>query len=241
MKTHIRFLPFILVGFMMNGIYGYAQVGEARNVISVGFSGGINLNTISFDPTIKQTMHSGMTGGLCFRYTCEKYFKTLCSLQIELNYSQLGWKEDITNAYEEKIPDTYQRNIDYIQLPLLARMAWGKEEKGLMFFIFAGPQIGFVINESNERSKDWTLNPNGKPDRPNDMYQQYEMSVENKFDYGISGGLGIELNTRIGHFFLEGRYYYGLNDIFGNSKKDVFARSAHGTISAKIGYLIDLK
>ena len=67
------------------------------------------------------------------------------------------------------------------------------------------------------------------------------MSVSKKFDYGIAAGAGIELNTKAGHFILEGRYYYGLSDLFGNSKKDVFSRSNNGTIQAKITYLFDIR
>lgn len=65
----------------------------------------------------------------------------------------------------------------------------------------------------------WTTNADGNPDRPNGMYAQYEMPLKHKFDYGITAGAGIELNTRVGHFMLDGRYYYGLSDLYGNSKK----------------------
>ena len=50
----------------------------------------------------------------------------------------------------------------------------------------------------------------------------------------------MELNTKLGHFLLEGRYYYGLSDVFGNAKKDVFSRSNHGAIVAKLSYLFDV-
>ena len=124
---------------------------------------------------------------------------------------------------------------------MFARLGWGKEQRGLMFYILAGPQIGYCIGDTSERSAKWTINEEGNPDRPNNMYEQYDLKIKNKIDYGIAAGLGLELNTKIGHFTLEGRYYYGLADIFGNSKKDVFARSANGTIFAKIGYFINIK
>ena len=66
------------------------------------------------------------------------------------------------------------------------------------------------------------------------------MEVDNKVDYGITGGLGVELSTPIGHFLLSGRYYYGLGDVFDNSKKGTFTRSAHQTIVAKLTYLFDI-
>ena len=76
----------------------FSPVGEPRNGIAVGFSGGVVLNSVGFDPTIKQQMHIGPTLGVVARFTSEKYFSTYCALQVELNYAQLGWKENVLDA-----------------------------------------------------------------------------------------------------------------------------------------------
>lgn len=217
-----------------------AQVGEARHSLAVGVTGGVMMNTIGFDPTIKQNQHMGPTFGVVARYTSERYFKAYCALQVELNYSVLGWRENILNSNSEPLPDTYERNLHYVQLPLLARLAWGKEHRGAMGYFLAGPQIGYCISEKSKQSA-FTLNEEGNPDRPNGLYSQYSMSIDRKFDYGITAGAGLELNTSLGHFLLEARYYYGLSDVFNNSKKDVFGRSNNSTIVAKVAYLFDLK
>ena len=218
-----------------------AQIGEQRNVLSLGANAGVALNSVDFDPTIKQKMHAGPSLGLSLKYMCEKYFTTYCALYTEFNYPQLGWKEDIRSLQGERLNDTYSRNVSYIQIPIFARLAWGKEQRGLQFFFQAGPQIGFCIGDSDKRSAVWTTDEEGIPSRPNNVVAQYDLDIEHKFDYGIAGGLGLEYNSPIGHFILEGRYYYGLADMFGNSKKDPFARSANGTIHIKLAYLMDLK
>lgn len=231
-------LPILLV---FSFITASAQIGESRSELCVGVTAGANINNVDFDPTIKQSGLVGFTGGVAMRYTCEKYFSTICAIQIELNYAHMGWKEKIMNNAGEKLPDKYQRNMNYIQMPFLARLGWGREERGLMFFVLAGPQVGYNFSSSSSKSSQWTLNAEGNPDRPNNMYQQYDMKVKHKIDYGITGGLGLEVNTaKLGHFTLEGRYYYGLGDIFGNSKKDVFSRSANGTFIFKLGYFVTL-
>ena len=231
-------LCMLCLGFM--ALPADAQIGEARHNIAVGFSGGVALNTIGFDPTIKQDMHAGPTAGFVARFTSEKYFKILCALQLELNYTQLGWKENITDKDSNPLPDTYERHQNYIQLPVLARLGYGREERGVMGYLVAGPQVGFCIGEKTQQSA-FTLNDDGTPNRPNGMSAQYNLDIQNKFDYGITAGLGIELSTKIGHFMVEGRYYYGLSDVFKNSKKDIFGRSNNGTILAKITYLIDIR
>lgn len=217
-----------------------AQIGQPRHQLSVGASMGYTFSKIDFDPTIRQHRLGAPTLGVVFRYTSEKYFNTICAFQAELNYAQLGWKEDIIDANGDPLPDTYQRNMHYLQLPILARLGWGKEERGLQFYLVAGPQMGYCLQESAAQSDVWTLTNNGTPNRPNGLSEQYTMKIKHQFDYGITAGLGLELNTQVGHFLLEGRYYYGLGDVFGNAKRDVFSRSAHGTIAVKATYLFDL-
>ncbi len=211
-----------------------AQVGEYRSDFAVGVSGGYLLNKVSFNPTVKQDFHTGFTGGLTVRYTSERYYGLLCAIQAEVNYAQLGWKERI-----ETSDDTYERTLNYVQVPLLARLAFGREHRGLCGFLVLGPQVGYMLGDTEKRGGKWnnaTLSA-----RPNGIVAQYDLPVQKKFEYGLTGGLGLELNTGIGHFLLEGRYYYALSDIFNNGKGDAFGRSANGTIIAKLSYLIDIK
>lgn len=217
------------------------QVGEARRGIALGCNAGVALNTVGFDPTIKQFMHVGPTLGVTARFTSELYFNILCALQIELNYTRLGWRENVLDSNTEPLPDRYQRHQNYVQLPLLARLGFGREDRGLMGYFVAGPQLGYLFSERTKQGNAWTRLPDGNPDRPNGMFEQYAMSPDKKLDYGITAGLGLELHTAVGHFMVEGRYYYGLGDLWNNGKKDVFARSNNNTIVAKVTYLFDLR
>ena len=212
----------------------HAQVGEARKDLAIGVSGGYVLNKVSFNPTIKQNFHTGTTFGISLRYTCEKYFAALCALQAEVNYTEMGWKEKI-----ETSTDTYQRQMGYVQVPLLANIGFGRERGGAKGFIVLGPQIALCINEDEKRGGEWTEETLSK--RPNQIVEQYDLQVQKKFEYGLTGGAGLDLSTRSGHhFLLEGRYYYALSDIFKNSKKDPFGRSANGAILIKASYLFDI-
>ena len=231
---------FILILFLLIPTFAHAQIGDYRNDLCVGVSAGMTMNQMGFDPIINQKYHMAPTIGLTLRYTSEKFLSAYCALQVELNYARLGWTEDVLDGNSQPLPDSFKRNLDYLQLPFLARLAWGREHRGMMFYFLVGPQIAYCISESTERSEQWTLNAAGNPDRPNNLYAQYTLPVKHKFDYGITGGIGVELNTKLGHFLLEGRYYYGLSDVFGNAKKDVFSRSNHGAIVAKLSYLFDV-
>lgn len=218
----------------LNSLFVFSQIGDARRDLAIGFNGGYTLNQVSFNPSINQTFKGAPTFGFTARYTCEKYFKSLCAVQLEFNYANLGWEEVI-----ETSEDTYKRDMYYLQIPFLARMGWGYEKRGAMFYVVAGPQLAFCISE--KAHKGGPFDETTLPTRPGQIYQQYDMPIKNKFEYGITAGLGIEVNTRhAGHFLLEGRYYYGLSDIFGNGKKDTFGRSANGTIAIRASYLFDI-
>jgi len=70
---------------------------------------------------------------------------------------------------------------------------------------------------------------------------QDTMAVEKRFDYGIAGGVGVQLSLpHVGRFLIEGRYYYGLGNIYGDTQRDAFKRSNFGNIVIKMTYLFDL-
>lgn len=210
-----------------------AQVGELRQNFAIGFSGGANLNKVSITPTIsggsfslKQGSMMGITGGFTARYISEKYFAMICGVQVEINYAQRGWKE----VFDES-PDTYTRTMNYVEIPLLAHLAFGRE-RGARFFINLGPQMNFLLGESEKYSDNWNSETH--------TGELYGKMAQNKFDYGIVGGGGLELRTKAGNFLLEGRYYFGLADFFNTTKKDPFSRAAHSTVIVKLSYLFDL-
>lgn len=106
-------------------------------------------------------------------------------------------------------------------------------------FLSGGPQFGFLLNESTKTNFD-LANAN-LSDRSNTTVAQDTMKVENKFDYGIAAGIGVEYTVpHVGHFLLEGRYYYGLGNIFGDTKRDYFAKSNISNIVVKLTYMFDL-
>ena len=225
-----RFL--LLVLLLTLPLAGKAQVGEYRNDLSVGVNAGWMLTKMDFDPTIKQNYKQSPTIGLSARYLCEKYFSSICAVQVELNYAAQGWQELI----EDGSGNEYERNLHYVQLPILMQLGWGRERRGLKFVFEAGPQIGYCLSESETRGGGtWDTS-----NRPNSVVYQYDHELDHNFDYGLTGGFGLELSTSIGHFLLEGRYYYGLGDTYDNSKKGYFARSANNAIIIKLNYLFDV-
>lgn len=257
----VRVLLFHL--FIFLPLSSFAQVGDYRTDFAVGFNGGVAMSNVAFVPKVPQSMLNGPTFGLTARYTCEKYFSSICAVVTEVNYTQMGWKENILDMDDQPVPLhtdesqtlNYTRKINYLQVPLLARLGWGRERNGFQFFIQLGPQVGFCLGEKTESNFD-VRDPAFDPDIRNGQYgpeykyggkrashvvTQDSLEIKNKVDYGICAGGGLEFSNRhVGHFIVEGRYYYGLGNLFGNSKRDYFGRSNFGTILVKFTYLFDI-
>ncbi len=241
----MRKFLFVMV-FIMSSICAKAQIGLYRNDLSIGVNGGYVMSNVGFSPKVNQTMLGGITGGLSFRYVCEKYFSTICAIQAEVNYAQIGWKEKILDINDEPVTNAvtglaeeYSRTINYVQIPIFAHLGWGREQKGFQFFFQAGPQLGFNLSESTNMN--FELDKRNVTDRVNNTVAQDTMAVENKFDYGIVAGFGLEYShPKVGHFQLEARYYYGLGNIYGDSKKDYFGKSNFSNIVVKLTYLFDI-
>jgi len=241
----------MLIAMQLAVVTCYAQIGEYRNDFAVGVNGGLTMSSISFTPEIPQGQQMGKTFGVTMRYTAEKYFKSVCAIVAEVNYAQVGWKERIWDVDDEPVvnaetglEEEYSRILNYIQVPVFARMGWGRERRGIQAFFQIGPQLGFYLSEKSEANFDI--------DNPNDgkrvshisgprYSNMYHKPVENKLDYGIAAALGAEVSLpKMGHFLLEGRYYFGLGNIYGNTKQDFFGKSNMMNIVIKATYLFDI-
>lgn len=247
MKLRNRSILQIICLLVFFPMVSMAQVGEYRNDLAIGFNGGYMLSNVGFTPKVTQTFHGGLTGGLSFRYVCEKYFNSICSIYAELNYAQMGWKEDILDREDQpvindetQIKEEFSRTLNYVQLPIFARLGWGKEQRGVQFFFQAGPQVGYYL--SDKVTKNFDLNKRNSLKRANDEVHQDTMAVENKLDYGIAAGIGMEYSLpKAGHLMLDLRYYYGLGNIYKDTKRDYFGKSNNSSIILKLTYLFDLK
>ena len=238
----------LLILMLIFGIPVSAQIGEHRNDFAIGFNGGYMMSSVALTSADLDCLHGGLTGGFSMRYTCEKYFKTICSIYAEVNYAQAGWEEDILDKEnnpviitETKEAMAYKRTINYIQVPIFAHLAWGRETRGLNIFVNAGPQFGLYLSDSQKTNFSVEHMPATDNNRVSPVVAQDTMAVKNKLDYGIALGLGAEYSIpKVGHFLAEARYYYGLGNIYGASKRDYFGKSNYGQIVLKLSYLFDI-
>ena len=222
------------VAFFLTAIAALLATAQTHyeGQISVGGKGGVSLSRVNFNPSVEQIMLPGMTAGVMFRYIEEKNF----GLIAELNMTQRGWKENF-----EESDYNYSHRFTYLELPIMTHIYFGNRRvKG---FFNLGPEINVMLGDgikSNFAYQDaadmeYFINDTRH-------IEQMTMDIKNRFDYGICGGAGMEINLNSKHsLLLEGRFYYGLTDIFPNHKTDIFSSSNSMTVTVTLGYFYRLK
>jgi len=222
-------IAFILVAMM--ALLATAQT-HYEGTIAVGGKAGASFSRINFNPSVQQMMLPGMTAGVMFRYVEEKHF----GLVAELNMTQRGWKENL-----EESDYNYSHRFTYLELPIMTHIFFGNQRiKG---FFNLGPEINVMLGDGiksnfayqDAADMDYFINDTRR-------IEQMTMKINNRLDYGICGGAGMELNLNAKHsLLLEGRFYYGLTDIFSSHKTDIFSSSNSMTVTVTLGYFYRLK
>lgn len=212
-----------------------AQNRDFQKELYIGVNAGALSSRMDFNPSIPQTLNVGIHGGVSAKYISEKHLGVIA----EINYSQRGWKED----FPEESGFAYSRTLNYVEVPFMTHIYFGRSTR---FIINAGPQISFLLNDNQNMNtalaEDLEERRAANPDS-RIGYQYSPFSEMKRVEYGLVGGIGMELQTGIGVFDIEGRYYFGLGDLFTSRRTDnaYFFRSAHRLIEAKLSYYIKVR
>lgn len=191
----------------------------------IGAHAGVLASSITFNPKVNgiNILQSPLSvnGGLVVRYAAHK----VCALQLELNYMQRGWREVLPATATSPAVD-YRRQLDYIQLPLLMHLAFGNKFRG---FLNLGPQIGYCFRDTEYGTK-------------NPLYTHHYKPIQQPFDWGLAGGLGMYYRTnKIGTFQLEARFNYSLGSVFNNRITDYFTSANPMNLSVNFAYLWEIR
>ena len=215
----------LTVGLVIIGMVANAQPRLRTPEIYVGAHAGAMASTMLFKPNVADIdlMQVPLTwnGGLVFRYAGHK----VCAIQVEVNYMQRGWHETI--ALDESTRMDYTRQLDYVEVPLLMHLYFGKQR--FRGFFNLGPQVGYCIRDIATELPSTITSPQYQP-------------IDNPFDWGLAGGLGCYYRTKkIGLFQLEARCNFSMGTTYSNRKVDYFKQSNALNLSLNLAYLWEIK
>ena len=225
----MRRFAFILAAIAV--LFATAQT-HYEGTYAVGGKVGATFSKVNFNPSVQQSMLPGMTAGVMFRYIEEKNF----GLIAELNITQRGWKE----TYDD-VDYNYSHRFTYLELPIMTHIFFGNQRvKG---FFNLGPELNVMLGDGISSNYDYKNAAGMEYFTQNARHiEQLSMKIKNRLDYGICGGAGMEINLNAKQsLLLEGRFYYGLTDVFPSHKTDVFSSSNSMTVMVTLGYFYRLK
>ncbi|MBQ0733388.1 porin family protein [Aquimarina celericrescens] len=194
----------LLFTFLLCGVVSFAQ--EVENRFQFGARAGVNFATITGDdfedPNSRTSFYAGLVAET---FVTEKF-----ALQGEVFYSGQGFDIEETTFAGVIVTPEAEFQIDYIQVPLLAKIYL---IDGLN--IHAGPQFGFKINEEID------TDPTGDGG-------DFDTDSIKDFDFQLAAGAEFKLT---GGFFIQARYTYGVSEVVEDS-------DAHNsTFSAGVGFM----
>lgn len=170
--------------------------------ISLGFQGGNNLSEMDFTNNqdyrfTEIDYKQGFIGGLVVQFLGEKH----AGVQAEINYSQRGWIENDTTGVEYF---RYKNKMDFVEMPILTHVNIGGGKLRGLFNI--GPYIGYALNR-----KITTQNVDTGVEETEDY--TFTNEKDNRFDFGLMVGGGMEYRFGFGKLSAEARYTVGLGDV----------------------------
>lgn len=185
-------------------LFGFSTV-TAQEYVRFGAKGGVNFTNMTSDGFEENNSRTGFHLGLLG----EIPFTNMFSLQPEVLYSTQGAEATLIGLGNANNRSEFR--LDYIQVPVLAKihLFQGSALQGLS--IEVGPSFNFLVNDE---IADLTDSPTFTSDSP---FSNFE----------VGGAAGISFNIP-GGFFLTGRYTQGFTDIFNDDNWDGDAVNNNG-------------
>lgn len=210
----MRYLQYVLWGLFLLFVGSLqAQRSSFRQSLWVGAKAGGQATRFLFVPSVRQHTHLSNQAAVALRYDVEHQ----ASLQLEFNYTRMGWK----SRFDEEAMH-YQRNLDYIEMPLLAHLYTGLGRFRL--FLNAGPIVGYNMGDEVVQSNNLGELP-------------YAMPIANKFYWAVGGGPGVAMSFGKRYLIeLEGRFVYGYGNIWPSSRADVYSQSSSMRFAFSFNY-----
>lgn len=205
------FILLLFIPLLLNSMA--AQNNKFVAETFIGINGGASGSMVLFKPLVVQEYLLVYHGGLVFRHISENHF----GVQLELNYVQKGWQE---------INQTYGKRLDYIELPFMTHLYFGNKTQ---VYLNIGPKVGYLIQEQTLFNENLSSKA------------AQHAAIENKFDYGFVGSLGLLFKIKQQVFQLESRANFSVSNIFSNEKKDYFDNSNHLNVGLSLAWLFKIQ
>lgn len=225
MRTRLLTLSLLIVSWL----FATSVLAQKRipREVHIGAIGGANASQYDFYPSLSQKWTPSYTGGVAIRYIEE----TLFGLQTEFLITRRMMVDD----YEAHPEWSFQRSFTYLEVPIMAHIYFKAGERHEVA-VDMGPKIGWFLWDDVEDGMPADF---GQPGSETSTYTtaHHRLDVTKKFDYGIQAGLGYEYKfNKDLSMQIQGRYYYGLGNMWPETKADDFQQSSNQSIQLVLSF-----
>ena len=168
------------------GLISITGMQAQDKTASYGFKGGLNFSNLYSDNVDDNNVLTGFNAGLYAKFPITNNI----AIQPEISYTTKGAELVYNNAF---VQGTAKFNVNYIEVPVILVMNITDN-----FNVQVGPYAAYMVS--------------GKTTNNSNIFSsQTELDTKdfNKFDAGIAGGLGVDLD--VVNFGV--RYNYGLTNV----------------------------
>ncbi|SDH10426.1 Outer membrane protein beta-barrel domain-containing protein [Flavobacterium omnivorum] len=180
------------------GLMSFTGMQAQEKIASYGFKGGLNFSNLYTDTVDDNNVLTGFNAGLYAKFPITNSI----AIQPEISYTTKGAELVYNNAI---VQGTAKFNVNYIEVPVL--LVANITEN---FNVHVGPYAAYMVSGKTTNDSNFSSS-------------QRELDTDdfNKFDAGISGGVGIDLDAV--NFGV--RYNYGLTKIGKDDSSSNFISS----------------
>ncbi|MBR9998980.1 MAG: PorT family protein [Cyclobacteriaceae bacterium] len=168
---------------------------------NVGIKAGATFSNILYDQkpfqqnNVQSQIRPGIMGGLTFQFIHPKN----SGIQFEVLYIEKGF-----NTKYDSINNTqYERSIEYISIPFLMHVSFGKESYQISLIL--GPYVSYAIS-SGEVLTDGT--------QVTSRAYQFDPETDNRFELGLQGGIGIRNEFSFGIIEVQGNISFTFTSLY---------------------------
>ena len=189
---------------------------------------GVSWSSITFNEDVNEQFPGefdyGYKPGFMIGVALEIPVVPRFTIQPELLFLQKGYKSSYADS---EISSSYKTTLNYIEVPAMARLNFGK------FYMAAGPSIAFGVGGNYKGTNNYmglTNEMEGKVkfgEQP-DGYNGSKQYI-NAVDMGLQFGTGVSLKAIV----VDLRFGLGLTDIF--NEQDVISNSRNRSIQLTVG------
>ena len=180
----------------------------AQSTLHVGVRSGLQMSTIKQSELLSElTPKAEYISGNTTAAFAELDFGGNFSVQAELGYAGRGFRYDLKEDvkigdFEIPLGARADFRFNTLELPVLFKAKSGLD--AVRFYAQVGPYLGYNLN-----SKLTTRTSGIIEIKLFDMDIDLDAINYNRLEVGGIAGAGMEINTGIGRFFLDGRYQHG--------------------------------